>query len=96
MISCKIKKCLPNNVYQIEAFNRQIKLVLEFYGVNAPKVEDSLVLHENLFDIKSPKFTQPYCFEISDKIIDNESQLDEETAVLKSGKKVYILKRVYG
>lgn len=96
MVYCKIKKCLPYNVYILEVFNKQVEFVLEFYGVNAPKIGNSLVLHENLFDTKSPKFTQPYCFELSNQKVISENDLDEETAILKDGKNIYVLKRVYG
>lgn len=96
MIYCEIKKCLPNNVYVLKVFNHQVELAFEFYGVINPKVGDSLALHENLFDIKYPKFTQPYSFEISNKEIKNEEELDEEMAILKTGENIYVLKRIYG
>lgn len=96
MIYCEIKKCLPNNVYVLGAFDEEFEMTLEFYGTKTPKEGDFLVLHENLFDYKSPEFTQPYGFEISDKEIISEQELDEETAILKSDEKIYVLKRIYG
>lgn len=96
MVYCKIKQCLPNNVYVIEAFSNKVELVLEFYGMDSPRVGDCLVLHKNLLDNSSPNFTQPYCFEVGDKRIVRENDLDEETAILRSGGKFYVLKRIYG
>lgn len=96
MIYCEIKKCLPNNAYVLGAFDEELEMTLEFYGTKSPKEGDILVLHENLFDINSSKFTQPYSFEVCDKEITSEQELDEETAILKSDEKIYVLKRIYG
>lgn len=96
MVLCKIEKCLPNNVYRVNVENVELDLVLEFYGVNPPVAGDSFVLHEDLLDINSPEFTQPYAFQVTDRVVASESELDIETALLKTDNNIFVLKRIYG
>lgn len=99
MIALKIKQ-KKQALYMLE--NEETKLtlnlLLEFYDVEEPKVNDYIIMHKKLLDRKSDLFTQPYAFELcKDKTFDEVKKLnDAEYALIVSDNKKYILKRVYG
>ncbi len=95
-LNLKITQLKPYNQYVLLETKSQktYTLVLEFYGVEKPKINDILVLNEKLLDPKFQDYCQPYAFapfEKSDKIGD-ESEL---IGLVCKGKK-YILKRIFG
>lgn len=96
MVVCVVEKSLPHNCYIFNAMGYKIALALEFCGLEKPSIGDELVLDEKLLDITSPDFVQPYCFKLSDEKVKNENKVDEETALLRSYGKVFVLKRIYG
>ena len=98
MLHCEIKEILENNVYVLNFNGKMSKLVLEFYGINKPKVGDKLAIHENLLDKNSSEYTQPYSFMFVREIISkNIKELEDKNFILaKIENKVCLLKRVYG
>lgn len=97
MAFLKIEKCLPFGAFLFfdEKTKKRVELVLQFYGIDAPKVGDHIFLHESLLDKKNKNFTQPYCFELFEGDFP-QKEFDAEFAVLKTDDKVFVLKRVYG
>ncbi len=68
-------------------------LIMEFYGIPAPEVGDSILINEKLLDKNYEGYAQPYAFKLDGGAIRNEDT--EKIAVHKQGKN-YVLKRVYG
>lgn len=95
-LSLKIKKINKFNEYILldNKSKKEYNLVLEFYGMKTPKVNDVLLLNANLVDPKSKWYSQPYAFEPlgSDDLDLNESDM----AGLVTKDKKYVLKRIYG
>lgn len=71
-----------------------ISLILEFYGVENPNINDLLFINEKLLDRSSEYFVQPYAFTLYDE---NDVRMIEEdiAGMVKDGKHI-ALKRVYG
>lgn len=71
-----------------------ISLILEFYCVENPNINDLLFINEKLLDRSSEYFVQPYAFTRYDE---SDSRLIEEdiAGMIKGGKHI-ALKRVYG
>lgn len=71
-----------------------ISLILEFYGVENPNINDLLIINEKLLDRSSEYFVQPYAFTLYDE---NDVRMIEEdiAGMVKDGKHI-ALKRVYG
>ncbi len=95
-LKLKVVQLKPYNQYVLldEASQKTFSLVLEFYGVKSPQINDFLVLNEKLLDQNFEGYCEPYAFtplEDSDEIRD-ESEL---SGLICSGEK-YVLKRVYG
>lgn len=96
MVVFKIEKCLKYNEYELKAGDKKIRLVLELFGIEKPKVGDVIVLHEKLLDENSSTFTKVCCFECLDILIKDKTELNEEIALYQTGNKKYVLRRVYG
>lgn len=81
-------------ILQDQDSKKEYSLILEFYGINKPKINDILLLDERLLDKNYKGYSQPYAFE---KFNDSDKNLNETDLVgLVSKDKKYILKRVYG
>lgn len=87
---------LYNNYYLLDKKNNKAySLYLEFYGVDKPKVGDSLAINEKLLDKNYEGYCQPYAF----ILCENENKINvnnTEKIALNCGNKKYILKRIYG
>ncbi len=95
-IGLKIVKINKFNQYVLQdtKTKEEFKLILEFYGMFKPKVDDILLIDKRLLDHKNEWFSQPYAFEIFN---DDEDDLKEIDLVgLLTKNKKYILKRIYG
>lgn len=95
-LKLKVVQLKPYNQYVLldEASQKTFSLVLEFYGVRSPQINDILVLNEKLLDQNFEGYCEPYAFaplEDGDKIRDKS----ELSGLICSGEK-YILKRIYG
>ncbi len=81
-------------ILQDQDSKKEYSLILEFYGINKPKINDILLLDERLLDKNYKGYSQSYAFE---KFNDDDKNLNETDLVgLVSKDKKYILKRVYG
>lgn len=92
MVGFVITKREKNYFTLLSDDEREIELLIEFYGID-PGVGDVICFNEELLDRRSEKFCQPYAFQIAyvpDYIDDGEYM-----ALRKNGVN-YILKRVYG
>ena len=98
MIACIFEKVLDYNTYILKTKKGSFELVLEFYGVDKPKVGDKMLISEKLFDKNSQFYTQPYAFEISNtkKASEVKQTNDINYIVLSVNDKVCVLKRIYG
>lgn len=96
MVVCKIEKCLDFNGYELKAGDKKFRVVLDFFGVEQPKVGDVIALHKNLLDEKSAEFTGFYAFEVENTKHTEYSKTDQEIALYQTGDKKFVLKRVYG
>ena len=95
-VNLKILEIKKFNEYILQSNENKKKysLILEFYGLDKPKVNDTLVLNENLLNTKHKDYSQPYAFEI---LNDNDLDVKEnDMAGLVTKDKKYILKRIYG
>lgn len=81
-------------ILQDKDSKKEYSLILEFYGIDKPKVNDVLFLNEKLVDKNYEGYSQPYAFEMLNDDDNNLNGIDIVGLVSK-GKK-YILKRVYG
>lgn len=95
-LNLKIKEIKKFNQYILQdtKTKKQYSLILEFYKVDAPKVNDMILLNEDLVNPKNEWFSQPYTFEVLDADEFNINQRD--IAGLITRDKKYILKRIYG
>ena len=95
-LSLKIKKINEFNEYilQDKKSKKEYNLVLEFYGINQPNINDIILLNENLVNKNYEGYAQPYAFEIFDKKDIEINEIDMAGLITKDKK--YILKRVYG
>ena len=81
-------------ILQDQDSEKEYSLILEFYGINKPKINDILLLDERLLDKNYKGYSQPYAFE---KFNDSDKNLNVTDLVgFVSKDKKYILKRVYG
>lgn len=98
MINCEVVEVLPYNTYVLKSKNNTYHQMLEFYEIDNPKVGDKIVLHEELLNVKSDVYTQPYAF-LFDKDLKIEKIRESDFidyAILKINDKDSLLKRVYG
>ena len=98
MIVCEIEKIADFGCYVLKSGIKRFQVVLDFYGINKPKVRDKILINERLLDIYWEGYTQPYCFELINNIKPNQvlSVNDTEYIVLGTLGKNFVLKRVYG
>lgn len=97
MINCKITKCLDFNAYQIQYGNKECVLVMEFYGIDTPKIGDELQMSEILLDKNWKNYAQPYAFEkIAINPMNVEKLDNSDLIVLKTKEDIFALMRVYG
>lgn len=99
MIALKVKR-KQQAVYFLENEEKRenFELILEFYNVKEPKVNDYLIIHQDLLDRNNENFTQPYAFELcTDKTFDDVKKLSSMGyAILISNNEKFVLKRIYG
>lgn len=97
MINCKITKCLDFGSYQIQYGKKECVLVMEFYGVDTPKIGDELRVPEILLDKNWENYAQPYAFEkIAINPMNVEKLNNSDLIVLKTKEDIFTLMRVYG
>ena len=98
MEQCIVVDVLKYNSYNLKTGQGEMKLCLEFYGVDKPKTDDVIILNKSLLDTSSEEFTQPYAFElVKDKHpADVLESRDKNYILLKSSNKIHVLKRVFG
>ena len=97
MISLKIIGIEQNKYLLIDEKNNKIyDLFLEFYGLEAPIINDQISIDERLLNKKWEGYTQPYAFELvkSEKEYDKENNIDY--MVLTTKQKQLVLRRIYG
>lgn len=99
MVALKVKS-KNRAMYNLEndETKENFRLLFEFYGVEEPTVGDYIIMHKRLLDRTSEEFAQPYAFEqCADKSFDDVKKLnDTEYAIIVSGNKKIVLKRIYG
>ena len=99
MVSLKIKEVLKYNEYVVEGKNIKENIVLVIYGLdNRLDVDDSLMMHENLLDKNSRFYTMPISFELTNEKTPAEikEENNKEYGAIKTNKKTYAIKRIYG
>lgn len=98
MIACEIEKVADFGSYVLKSGAKRFKVVLEFYGVTKPKVNDKILINERLLDINWEGYTQPYAFGLIGKVTPKQvmSANNPEYIVLGTAGKNFVLKRMYG
>lgn len=97
MVELKFEKSLNYNAYLLKSKGTNIELILEFYGIEKPQKGDLLFIHEDLLNPKSEYFVQPYAFELTKINLKEIKEMNDRAfALVKQGKKIYSLKRIYG
>lgn len=97
MIKCKIIECTKNDEYTIEYKQDKYTLVLEFYGIDRPKVGDRFQLNEILLDKNWENYCQPYAFEpIAISPLNVKDLKNNDLIVLETEDNICTLKRIYG
>lgn len=98
MLSCTIEKCEKYGNYILKDNSGKMhECVLEFYGVEAPRENDALLIHHVLFDKKWAEYAEPYAFKVTK--IDPEyvkKAKDKNYILLRTRNKVYALRRIFG
>lgn len=98
MISCEFKEVLEFNTYILNCGEKTFELMLELYGVDKPQLGDNIIIHEELLDVNSKYYTQPYAFEVKNSLdlkkVKEEN--NKEFIILQINNKNYVLKRIYG
>lgn len=74
--------------------NKEYRLILEFYGIDYPKVNDFLLLDENLLNPNHERYCQPYAFGILEASNTKLDKIDLVGLITKD--KQYLLQRMYG
>ena len=75
--------------------NKMYSLMLEFYKMKSPKINDYLTIDERLLNPKYEGFTQPYAFTTMAKNeVKKIAKID--VVLLSSSNSDIILKRIYG
>ena len=92
----KIKEKKDNNEYILEDLKTGeiYSLILEFYDISMPKVNDTLVLSEKLLDKKSSIYCQPYAFTLFNNDF-KDIHRNDIAGLITSSEKI-VLKRIYG
>lgn len=87
-----------NYVLQDIEDGEKYNLVLEFYEIPQPNINDEMIINEKLLDRSFEGYAQPYAFTTCDKTIEDFVNAGEELEyiVLNSDKKNIVLKRIYG
>lgn len=73
---------------------KEYSIIMEFYGIDKPKVNDIIALSDRLVDPNDKWYSQPYAFELLNDTETNLKQIDVIGLISKDKK--YILKRIYG
>ena len=95
MVELKIVKIGEFDEYTLKQGKQQHLLALGFYDMPKPKVGDVLIFPEEWLDTSSPDHVHSLYFEPFDD--SKEGRVKKEDLVgLKSNRKSYILKRIYG
>ncbi len=74
--------------------NKEYRLILEFYGINKPNINDIIVISNKLLEPNNKWYSQPYAFELTDDTNINLKSVNLIGFISKDKK--YILKRIYG
>lgn len=87
-----------NGIYVLtdQESGKTYRLMFQFFGIDAPKPNDQLSLSDKLLDEKYEGFCQPYAFGVADKKELATCQDKTNYAVLKTEKKIIVLRRLYG
>lgn len=102
ILKLKIIKKKEHNefILQESKSKKEYSIILGFYGINNPEVNDTIFLDNSLLDSNNEWFSQPYTFEIINKKTnskkDNMGLKKIDLALFISKNKKYILKRIYG
>lgn len=99
MITLQIEQILEFNSYLLkDSNNNQYELVLEFYGIDNPKVSDRILIHEALLDVGSETYTQPYAFELTSEVSAEEiKEMNNAEFIIVGDNNIFnTLKRIYG
>ena len=100
MVKLTFEKVEDNNFYVLKDENGNMhELVLEFYGLSVLLSNgDKILMHEALLNRNSPKYTQPYAFELDFKTASEAVLKDEleDNIILRVSGKNFVLKRIYG
>ncbi len=74
--------------------NKEYNLVLEFYGISNPKINDIILISDKLLNPNNKWYSQPYAFELLNNKDKNVKQYDLLGII--SQDKQYVLKRIFG
>ena len=99
MEALTIIECKPHNIYVLQNGSKQnFKLGFEFFGTDKPKVEDKILISNELLDKRSKNFCIPYAFEKTTEFTPQQiKELNNpEFIVLRTNNKNIGFKRIYG
>ena len=100
MRKLEIVEVKEHNLYILKDLdtNEIIELMIEFYGISNPNINDKLLIAYSLTDKRSPFYLQPYAFRPTKKIMPKQVKdlNDKEYIVLNKDSKNIVLKRIYG
>lgn len=96
LLNLKVIKVNNFNEYILEdkKEGKEYSIIMEFYGIDKPKVNDIIALSDRLVDPNNKWYSQPYAFELLNDTETNLKQIDVIGLISKDKK--YILKRIYG
>lgn len=97
MLTLKFVKIEEHNRYLLEDENKnKYSLVLEFYGLDKPKIDDVITLDNRLLDKNFEGYAQPYAFEIIKSKNDYDEKRKIDYAILTINGKQLPIRRIYG
>ena len=97
MITLKILKIEKNNKYLLEDEKlNKYNLFLEFYGIDNPKIDDTISFDKKLLDMDFEGYAQPYAFEVIKESNDYDKSKKLDYAILTKNGKQLPLRRIYG
>ena len=97
MVTLKILG-IEKNKYTLldEQKNELHSLYFEFYGIDKPKINETISFDGKFLDKRWESFAQPYAFEVVKDGKDYDEKNKIEYAVLTTDKKNILLRRIYG
>ncbi|MGN1200954.1 MAG: hypothetical protein ACI4R8_01635 [Candidatus Caccovivens sp.] len=95
MIQLSIKEIKNHGEYVLQdKSGKKQSLILEFYNITPPSVDDVLFFHEKILNRSSENFVQPFAFASMTK--ESQQINDEDIVGLHTKNGNFVLKRVYG